>query len=145
MSQRSGCYVGSIILLSFIAPMVFVILLLNWLDVGEHVFPIMIPVFLAVGAFLIFTGVLAFVIRMSTRRRSELENSIARTYEAQLFADDKFRESGNVGAVFMIPTYCSYCHNAIDLQRVTWTSSMTLVCSNCGSQIRVRISKEDSF
>ncbi|TFG07296.1 hypothetical protein EU522_00850 [Candidatus Thorarchaeota archaeon] len=146
MSQKSGCYIGGILLLSLVAPMVVVVLLLDWLGVGEYVFPIMIPIFIGIGAFfLVLTGIIALAIRMSTSRRSELESSIARTYEAQLFADEEFTEPRSTGAAFVIPTYCSYCQAAIDLQRVTWSGPMALICPNCGNHMRVRISEDDTF
>ncbi|NHJ13468.1 MAG: hypothetical protein EAX95_07310 [Candidatus Thorarchaeota archaeon] len=126
--------------------MVFIILLLSWLGIGEYVFPIMIPIFVSVGAFiLVFTAILAFAIRISTRRRSELESSIARTYEAQILADEGFGEPRSLGAVYIIPTYCPYCQAALDLHRSDWSGPMSLVCSSCGNHISVRISEDNPY
>ena len=40
--------------------------------------------------------------------------------------------------VFVIPTRCKHCQTPIELDRVRWKDSYTLLCQECQSEIKIK-------
>ncbi|MFW9890153.1 MAG: hypothetical protein ACFFER_18370 [Candidatus Thorarchaeota archaeon] len=147
-SSASGCKIGGIIGLSFCFPMIFVLVLFQFLGIGEYVYPIVIPIFLGIGAtFLFVSGIIMFAVRSATRRTMQFDQAVSRSYEIGMISDDDFMDADSTdqylpGAQYKIPVYCPFCQRKIELYRVEWSGTSSLVCPSCSSHVRVKISEE---
>jgi hypothetical protein len=138
----SGTQLGGILGLTFCLPMIFVLVLLQFLGVAEYVYPIIIPIFSGIGVVFIFVfGIIMYAVRSVTRRTMQLDQSFIQSYDAGIASGD-YMDQYPPGATYRIPVYCPYCQESVELESVDWIGSSSFVCSNCNSQIRVEVSEE---
>ncbi|MHA2004753.1 MAG: hypothetical protein ACXABV_16955 [Candidatus Thorarchaeota archaeon] len=138
----SGCKIGGVIGLTFCLPLIFVLVLFQFLGIAEYVFPIVIPIFVGTGLVFIFVfGIIMYAVRSATRRTMQLDQSLVRSYDAGMVSSD-YMDQYPPGASYEIPVYCPYCQESIELDRVRWIGSSGLVCANCRNQVRIEVSEE---
>lgn len=123
--------------------MLFVLILLDFLGIGEYVFPIVIPIFVGTGLlmFIIF-GIVAIVVNLATRRASMMDQALTRSYDAKRVAGSDYLDEYPPGAFYRIPVYCPYCQEPIDLGDSQWLGSSRFICTNCRNEVRVEISED---
>jgi hypothetical protein len=147
-SSSSGCKISGVIGLSFCLPLIFILALFQFLGIAEYVYPIVIPIFLGIGAVFLFVfGIIMFAVRSATRRTMQFDQAVSRSYEIGMISDDDFMDADFTdqyppGAKYEIPVYCPFCQRTIELYRVEWSGASSLVCPSCGSHVRVEISEE---
>ncbi|MHA2142005.1 MAG: hypothetical protein ACXADC_15245 [Candidatus Thorarchaeota archaeon] len=138
-----GWKIGGIMGLAFCLPLVFVLILFQFLGIAEYVFPIIIPIFIGtVLLFFFIFGVIMIAVRSATRRTTRVGQAYTRSYEASLVSGSDYMAEYPPGASYEIPVYCPYCQESIELDSVQWIGSGGLVCSNCHNQVRVEVSEE---
>lgn len=141
--SSSGCKISGVIGLSFCLPMIFVLALFQFLGIGEFVFPILIPIFIGTGAiFLIVFGIIMYAVRSATRRTMQLDQAVTRSYEVGMISGSDYMDQYPPGAKYEIPVYCPHCQRSIELDRVEWSGTNSLVCPSCNSHVRVEISED---
>lgn len=138
-----GKTLAIILVLSIGGPFLLTILILEWFGVGEYVYPILFPIFGGIGFILLFVfGIMCFAVRASVERNTQLQGAVRSGYEVQEFSGGDYFAPRSPGSVFIIPTYCPYCHESIELHRSEWSGSMNLICPSCGHLVNVTISEE---
>ncbi|MHA2021882.1 MAG: hypothetical protein ACW96N_09215 [Candidatus Thorarchaeota archaeon] len=138
-----GCKILGIIGLTFIIPMIFVLFLFQFLGIAEYVYPIVIPIFVGTGLIFIFVfGIIMYVVRSATRRTMRFDKAFIRSNDAGIVAGGDYMDQYPPGASYEIPVYCPYCQESIELDRVEWSGSTSLVCSNCHNHVRIEVSEE---
>jgi hypothetical protein len=141
-STNAGCKIGGVIGLSFCLPLIFVMVLFQFLGITEYVYPIVIPIFVGTGLIFAFVfGIIMYAVRSATRKTMQLDQSLVRSYDASMVASD-YLDQYPPGASYEIPVYCPYCQESIELDMVEWISSSSLVCAYCRNQVRVEVSEE---
>ncbi|RDE12074.1 MAG: hypothetical protein C4K47_08775 [Candidatus Thorarchaeota archaeon] len=139
MSTPSGRYACAAIGFSLLLPVIIAFIVLEALGVAEYALPIMMPIFLAM---LVVFGVVGLGVLAISRWA---QNAELQTRDGLVTPEDQQIADGlssaymrTKGGHFMIPTHCPHCGNAIDLQRVDWSSSRTLTCPACYHEIDVK-------
>jgi hypothetical protein len=77
----------------------------------------------------------------------QFDQAVSRSYEIGMISDDDFMDADFAdlypsGAQYKIPVYCPFCQRTIELHRVEWSGTSSLVCPSCNSHVRVEISEE---
>lgn len=140
MSKTIGVGVFIAIALTVILPMVAVIIVMGSFGVAEYILPILIPSFLSMILIACFAGIAVFAgSRMVNRARYLTSDGTVTSPQGQI--PDGLPEFSvpHQKRFFMIPVYCPHCGNALDLQRVGWSTSKTLTCPDCDHEIDVKM------
>ncbi|MFW9848833.1 MAG: hypothetical protein ACFFF4_06815, partial [Candidatus Thorarchaeota archaeon] len=96
-------------------------------------FPIVLPIFISIGAFLMFIFVLIMV---GIRCASNSETKWSTEYTTPPYTQTHIAKR----PVYQIPMNCPSCQRAIELDRVEWRDSRTIVCPRCFTDIDVETS-----
>jgi len=117
-------------------PFLFVIFILETRGIGEYVYPILFPIFLGIGVFIV---VLFAVIIAAVRCVTNPDSSTKWTKWQYTSHTSGTRPTAS-RPVFQIPMNCPSCQREIELDRVEWRDRLTIVCSGCFTDIQVESS-----
>ncbi|MHA1905491.1 MAG: hypothetical protein ACXADL_14420 [Candidatus Thorarchaeota archaeon] len=132
MSNVSAVRIASIIFLSFIIPIAFLLWLFDSLGISEFVFPILLPIF---GYTILIMFVITAVIFVAVRRS---QNLISTSTWSQRGITQQPRRIHR--PVYMIPMECPGCGRELELSQVEWRDRFTIVCPSCFSDVNVETS-----
>ena len=132
MSNVSAIRIASIIFLSFIIPIVFLLWLFNSLGISEFVFPILLPIF---GYTILIMFVITAVIFVAVRRSQNLISTSA--WSQRGFTQ---QPRTTYRPIYIIPMKCHGCERELELSQVEWRDKFTIVCPSCFSDVNVETS-----
>ncbi|MHA1909956.1 MAG: hypothetical protein ACW98Y_21870 [Candidatus Thorarchaeota archaeon] len=136
MSNVSAVRIASIIFLSFIIPIAFLLWLFDSLGISEFVFPILLPIF---GYTILIMFVITAVIFVAVRRSQDLFSTS--TWSQRGITQQPFQQrASSYKPVYIIPMECTSCGRELELSHVEWRDKFTIVCPSCFSDINVQTS-----
>jgi hypothetical protein len=117
-------------------PFGLVIFIFELVGVGDFIYPILIPIFIGVGGFIVFLFAMIFLaMRCATNTQSS--TIVTKRQHTTRFSDDLTTPSR---PVYKIPMNCPSCQRAIEPDRVEWRDNQTIVCPGCFADIEVESS-----
>ena len=141
MSDRQRVSILVIVSLSFTGPILFAMVMLEFMGLGEYTRPILTPILVAMFA---VSALLAAAISCSQRKlSSSVPPQVVYTSGTESGGREGTEYPGSLSksARFTIPVQCPHCGKSIELDRVHWDGPMVLVCSECLGDVRVKISE----
>jgi hypothetical protein len=135
------------IFLSIAATFIGIYFLFESLQIGEYVWPILLPTFgWTFGIMIVVFGIVALTMRAGCNPPPSSYPSQSTYYSGQDLDQgydgiDSFPAYSR-GSVRAVPVYCPYCGRSLELDEVRWVSADSLVCPSCNSTVRAEIREE---
>ena len=125
------------IIAAFGLSFLFVYFIFESVGIGEYVWPILVPVF---GWTFGIMGIVIIVVVIACKAVGGSVPStptIGRRVYAQ--PTSPTYDSPSTGSVYVVPVYCPYCGNKLELDGVEWIGSSDLTCPTCLSVVQAGI------